>query len=119
MLEPAARAMKRFLGGPPAGSKLASELAEAAANGDARAFLLKRLEAAPAHSRTACYHAVYNAALGRDDEAFRWLNQAVKQRLQCVLYVNVNPEWDRLRSDPRFVAVLRKIGLNPASIAAP
>jgi hypothetical protein len=37
--------------------------------------------------------------------------QAYDRRDECILYIRVDPEWDRLRSDQRFVAIVRKVGL--------
>jgi TolB-like protein/DNA-binding winged helix-turn-helix (wHTH) protein/cytochrome c-type biogenesis protein CcmH/NrfG len=47
-------------------------------------------------------------ALGEKDIGFEWLNQAFEQR-QLVIYVNVDPRFDRARSDPRFQALVRRL----------
>lgn len=112
MLEPAAEMMKRVFPGNSRAQKLASELASAAASGDRRAFRLKQLESATLYPQPFCYTALFHAALRDDDQALQWLNKAYDQRLECILYINVDPEWDHLRSDPRFVAILQKIGLD-------
>lgn len=49
-----------------------------------------------------------NAALGDRDAAFQWLEK-VPQRGRIANIVG--PEWDRLRPDPRYAALLKKIGL--------
>jgi hypothetical protein len=36
---------------------------------------------------------------------------AYQRRDECMLYLKVDPEWDRLRSDPRFKAPVPKVGL--------
>jgi tetratricopeptide (TPR) repeat protein len=56
-----------------------------------------------------------NAGLGRKDRAFEWLEKAyqTRSRQQEMIFVAVDPRFDRLRSDPRFDAFLRRAGLPP------
>jgi len=92
--------------------KLVSELAGAAARGDTRGYLLKEKEIVGRKLyRPAYYVAARHAALGEDAEALQALNTAYERRDEAMLYVKVDPEWDRLRSDPRYVAIVRKVGL--------
>ena len=51
------------------------------------------------------------AALGEKDEAFAFLESALQTRESQVIYLKVNPEADPLRDDPRFGALLRRVGL--------
>src|SRR3984885_6747356 len=53
--------------------------------------------------------------LGRKDQAFVWLEKAYEQRVQIPEMINmpVDPAFDCLRSDPRFDAFLRRVGLPP------
>ncbi len=57
--------------------------------------------------------AFVNAYLGLADnrEAMNWLEQAYRERSTIVTYVKVHPFFDPLRSDPRFVELQRKLGL--------
>lgn len=51
-------------------------------------------------------------ALGEHDEAFEWLNKAYdEERSDAVIALRHDPSWDPLRSDPRFIALLQKLGL--------
>ncbi len=54
--------------------------------------------------------AVYGA-LGDKDGAFRCLEQAYEDRDFFLSFVYVHPYMDPLRSDPRFAALLKRIGL--------
>ena len=54
--------------------------------------------------------AVVCSALGNRDEAFRWLEEAYENRVQGLVYLKVNPEFDSLRSDPRLADLARRIG---------
>jgi TolB-like protein/tetratricopeptide (TPR) repeat protein len=56
--------------------------------------------------------ALVYTALGGKDEAFQWLNRAVTERSGSVRYLKIEPRLDPLRSDPRFDALLRRVGLN-------
>jgi hypothetical protein len=50
------------------------------------------------------------------DEAFVRLQRAFEQRSLWLGYLNVKPQLDRLRSDQRFQALLRRVGLLNRSI---
>jgi hypothetical protein len=55
--------------------------------------------------------AVSYANAGDADMALRSLEKAVEARSYGITYLGVNPIFDELRSDPRFVSLLRRIGL--------
>ena len=55
--------------------------------------------------------AVLCHVLGERDEAFVWLEKAYQDRDMRLCRLKVDPRWDALRSDPRFVAILKRIGL--------
>jgi hypothetical protein len=52
-------------------------------------------------------------ALGDKDKAFEYLTKSYQDRSEQVLYLRVEPVADPLRSDPRFVALLKQVGLKP------
>jgi serine/threonine-protein kinase len=68
---------------------------------------LKQAGAAASFSLATVY-----AGLGDRDHALQCLEEAYASG-EFLLTVKVNPEFDVLRSDPRFPALLKKIGLNP------
>ena len=49
--------------------------------------------------------------LGDKDKAFEWLNRACDEHNMEVYAIAVDPDFDPIRSDPRFEAVLRRMGL--------
>ena len=53
---------------------------------------------------------VYNG-LGEQSEALFWLEKACDERDVLVALLQVDPKWDSLRSNPHFVAILKRIGL--------
>jgi TolB-like protein/Flp pilus assembly protein TadD/class 3 adenylate cyclase len=55
--------------------------------------------------------ALVYSALGERDEAFSWLEKACEDRDARLTLLKVDPRWDSLRSDARFVAILKRIGL--------
>ena len=51
------------------------------------------------------------AGLGDNDHAFAWLEQAYAERRDRMVWLNVDPLLDPLRSDPRFDDLVRRVGL--------
>jgi hypothetical protein len=52
-----------------------------------------------------------NAGLGDRDRAFEWLEKAAADQTNLMQFLRVHPLLDPLRSDPRFDAMLRQVGL--------
>jgi DNA-binding winged helix-turn-helix (wHTH) protein/tetratricopeptide (TPR) repeat protein len=55
--------------------------------------------------------ATVHAGLNQKSEAIAWLNSACGERSNWVVFLNVDPVFDTLRSDGRLKTVLRKVGL--------
>ncbi|HEU5237644.1 MAG TPA: tetratricopeptide repeat protein, partial [Pyrinomonadaceae bacterium] len=55
--------------------------------------------------------AVIEMGLGNKDQALNWLNQAYSARSVNLIYLPVEPIFEGLHSDARFVELLRRIGL--------
>jgi hypothetical protein len=54
----------------------------------------------------------YNYAdLGEKDQAFTWLEKAYSEKSNAIGYIKVMHRMDGLRSDPRYTALLKKMGL--------
>jgi tetratricopeptide (TPR) repeat protein len=52
------------------------------------------------------------ATVGDKDRAFEWLEKVYRERNYYVVFLNVDPALDSLRSDPRFIDLIRRIGLS-------
>jgi tetratricopeptide (TPR) repeat protein len=76
----------------------------------ARAILAKVLENYSPKRAQPGWIAVTYAALGQKDEAFSWLEKAVEY-YDSWLFMLQDPFWDPLRSDARFTALLKKMGI--------
>jgi serine/threonine-protein kinase len=51
------------------------------------------------------------AELGDKDQAFAWLDRGYAEKSNLMVWIKIVPEMDHLRSDPRYAALLKKIGL--------
>jgi tetratricopeptide (TPR) repeat protein len=58
-----------------------------------------------------CHAAQIYASIGEKDLAFQWLDEAYEERNPLLAYAKVMPYYDNLRSDPRFRALLQRLGL--------
>ena len=52
------------------------------------------------------------AGLGDKDKAFEWLEKGYDEQESNLGYLKIELGWDNLRSDPRYTAMLKKIGLD-------
>jgi len=48
---------------------------------------------------------------GDHDRAFMWLEKAYERRISLITNINIEPQFDPLRSDPRWDALTKRIGL--------
>lgn len=51
---------------------------------------------------------IYNG-LGEKDETFVWLEQAYEQPDPKMAFLKVEPRWNNLRSEPRFIDLMRRM----------
>ena len=49
--------------------------------------------------------------LGQSDKAFEWLEKAYEEQDFWMAIIKVDPVLDRLRSDPRFKVLLKRMNL--------
>jgi TolB-like protein/Tfp pilus assembly protein PilF len=59
----------------------------------------------------AVYSAAIYAGLGERDQAMKWLEKAYQEQTEYLIYLNVDPMADPLRSDPRFKDLVHRVGL--------
>lgn len=67
---------------------------------------MRRGEYVPAFEYVTTY-----TRLSDKEQAFAWLDKAVQERNSFVFEVRLNPVYDKLRDDPRFADLLRRVGL--------
>ena len=78
---------------------------------EARQVLVRLNEMAREKYVTPYGVALVYAGLGDKDQAFAWLNKAVAGRSHWLVWLNRDPRWDRIRSDPRFDDLKKRVGL--------
>ena len=76
--------------------------------------LLDELKRRSAETYVAPYFvAVVLAGLGENDAVFEWLDKAYQERFPYLYLLKVEPVFAGLHSDPRFLALLKKVHLEP------
>jgi len=67
------------------------------------------------------YLAMFYFLLGEIDNGFTWLDKAYDERDTWMCFLKVHPALDFLnvRSDPRFIAILKKVGLEKSDATVP
>jgi eukaryotic-like serine/threonine-protein kinase len=81
---------------------------------EARRILAELTEARSRRVVSAWGIAALHASLGDVDEAFRWLDTAIEERAAGMILLRVHPRLDPIRSDPRYAALVRRVGLESA-----
>ncbi len=97
------------------GSMYAASLAHAygiAGRRSAASMVLERLRNMSEREFVSSYDlAIAEVGLRDQNKVFDLLNAAVEERSPRVAFLGVDPRFDELRADPRFMALLRLIGL--------
>jgi eukaryotic-like serine/threonine-protein kinase len=106
----------RRLSGGVAGPSFGLAHLEAASGNtaEARRILAELTEARSRRVVSAWGIAALHASLGDVDEAFRWLDIAIEERAAGMILLRVHPRLDPIRSDPRYAALVRRVGLESA-----
>jgi eukaryotic-like serine/threonine-protein kinase len=92
-------------------SELARAYAVAGRRDEARRSLAQLLQIAKRRYVPPVYIAKVYAGLGENAQALALLNQAFQARSDQLTELRVEPAFDPLRADPRFVDLLRRVGL--------
>jgi hypothetical protein len=71
---------------------------------------MAELRARPTYTLPLFLARIYTA-LGNHDEAMKNLEQMYNDRSESAVWLNVDISLEPLRKDPRFIALIRKVGL--------
>jgi tetratricopeptide (TPR) repeat protein len=102
----------------PEWSMTAATLGYAYAISGKRDAALKVLDELTARSQwkdVAYYKAMICAGLGQKEQALEWLEKAYDERSNLLVYLNSDPIFDGLRSDPRFQKLLANMKFPPSA----
>jgi serine/threonine-protein kinase len=106
----------RRLGGSVAGPSFGLAHLEAGmGHTDVARRMLAELEAARAQRVVSAWGiAALHASLGDVDEAFEWLEVAVREGATGLIFLRVHPRLDPIRPDPRYRPLVHRLGLDDA-----
>ena len=105
-----ARKMAALAGDAPNFAGILGYIAGRAGERAEAQHILTALERRPP-GNTAFAIALVHLGLGHTDQALRWLQAAYEERAEWLVMVTPAPCFDPLRPDPRFSALMRKIGI--------
>jgi len=91
---------------------MVEQLEAAYAKGGRTGLLKKEVALAAEGTRPALFMARDYAVLGDKTMALHWLERAYQQHDIEVLHMNADPEFDGLRSDPRYKSLAKAIGFH-------
>ena len=80
---------------------------------DAQAIVKELEERYAKHEALATSVAAVYAGLGDRDQAFVWLEKGFQEHSGEMVRINFDPPYELLKSDPRFAALLGRMGLKP------
>lgn len=75
-------------------------------------MIIQQLQEKPTHRLPVQVAEIY-AGLGDKDQAFAWLEKGYEARYPLLWEVRSYPQFDSLRSDPRYIDLMRRIRLQP------
>lgn len=96
---------------PEVEAELGHALAAAGRRAEARAVLADLTRPVPGRYVSPYSVAIVHVGLGDRDEALAWLDKAYAERSDYMVYLGLEPMLDSLRSDPRFDALVRRVGV--------
>jgi tetratricopeptide (TPR) repeat protein len=117
MYEPAIQALQKSIplsgDSPDEPASLGLAYALAGKRGEARKIFDELKQQAKRKYIAPSIFASLYGALGASDQAFAWFDKAYEERDNAMILLKVEPMFDPFRSDPRFTALLRRVGFAP------
>jgi len=98
-------------GSPLIRAELAHTLAIAGKKDDAQKILSDLKQLASERYISPYHFAMVYAGLNDKDQAFQWLEKAFTDRADYLVFMNVDPRLELLKSDPRFASLAERVGL--------
>jgi len=92
---------------------LGTALARSGRTSEARSMLAQLIRESDSGRQTQVGIAGTYLALDQPDSSFYWLEKAYELRDGGLPWVRLMPMFDSIRSDPRYVALMKKMGLEP------
>ena len=103
------------LSGNPDDAEFASSLEQGYRSSGWKGALAKAIEFRQAQRKNGYYSALiiarFYADMGDNEQAFHWLDVAYREHDWTLIGLKTYFQFDTMRSDPRFVELLRKVGL--------
>lgn len=93
-------------------AELARVLAESKQKTEAEKILIKLEEAAREHYISPLNYAKIYLGLNETEKVFEWLEKGFEERSVRLPWLLIDPQFDSLRDDERFMEMTRKIGIN-------
>jgi adenylate cyclase len=107
------QAIKLFPGGSSvAEAELAHTYAVSGNRGEAQKTIAELQELAKSKYVSSFQIAAIYAGLREKDQAFAWLEKAYEERSDGLVNLRADQRFDSLRNEPRFQALLKKVGLD-------
>jgi tetratricopeptide (TPR) repeat protein len=99
-----------------AGETVLAVMAKAYESGGLAAYSRKRLELETEEEDRSGDIWTYNRAklharVGNWKEALIWLDKAFQEHNNRLIYLKVEPDFEKIRSDPEYLSLMRKVGL--------
>jgi TolB-like protein/DNA-binding winged helix-turn-helix (wHTH) protein/Flp pilus assembly protein TadD len=96
---------------PPMLGSLGHAFGVAGNKAEAEKILGQLLEQSKKQYVSPFYVSIVYAGLHENEKAMDWLEKACEDRSNAIIFVKVDPDFDGLRSNPRFQALLRRLAL--------
>jgi len=90
--------------------QLASLYARANRKDDARKLLEELQQQAQERYVAPYWIAMIYVGLDENDNAFKWFEKAYEERSWFLIFIKMDPWMDSVRSDPRYISLIRRIG---------
>ena len=84
-------------------------LAKSGRRDEARAALDELLKLSTERFVPPCHIALIYNGLGEQDETIAWLERGFEQRDPKMTFLKVDPKWNNLRNEPRFIELMRRM----------